>query len=77
MPLLLLQALFFTDRYLRRMRRVFQARTLEQPRLQIHRLAVLLTAGGYRPRLSQPDGERNTSGAGGHRRHQPGALPEG
>lgn len=40
----LLQALLFTDRYLRRMRRVFPTRPLEQQRLQVHRLALLLTA---------------------------------
>ena len=44
-PLLLLQALFFTDNILRRVRRILPAGPLEQPRLQIHRLALLQPPG--------------------------------
>ena len=37
---LLLQSLFCTDGFLRRLRRTLQARPLEQPRLQVHRMAL-------------------------------------
>lgn len=43
-PLLLLQTLFCPDRFLRRVRGVLPPHPLEQPRLQIYRLALLLTA---------------------------------
>lgn len=44
---LLLQSMFCTDGFLRRLRRALPTRSLEQPRLQVHRLALHQSLGAY------------------------------
>ena len=56
---LLLQSLFCTDGFLRRLRRASPACPLEQPRLQVYRLALHQPLGAElgRNELHQPDGK--------------------
>ena len=57
---LLMQSLFCTDGFLRRLRRALPACPLEQPRLQVHRLALHqpIGTGLRRYKLHQSDGKR-------------------
>ncbi len=64
---LLLQSLFCADGVLRGLWRALPARPLEQPRLQVHRLALHQSLGAHLrwKELYQPDGKRAPA-AGGH-----------